>query len=134
MRRAHAESPCGDPVPSLFSEGGDSRQRPFPISAIGKLPHFKRLWLVLAVPMPLHNVVGAPVSTWGTCVYLGLLCPENPWHQLDSKDAYPTYLDTHLWSKGEERTTINLYCPGDQTNRADMDTAPFSQAGWCFCI
>ena len=35
-----------------------------------------------------------------------------------------------LWSKGKERTTINLYCPRDKTDRADMETALFSQAGW----
>ena len=52
--------------------------------------------------------------------------------QLQEMDYYGI-LDTSsltLWSKGKERTTINLYCPGYQTNRADMDTISFSQAGW----
>ena len=57
---------------------------------------------------------------------------ENPWCQLGSKDADPIGchdLDTPIGSKGKERTTINLYCPGDQTNTTDMDTTP--EHTWC---
>ena len=69
-------------------------------------------------PMGLPGSDGNHVSESPSEVPLTSLAP-----QLQEMDYTLT-----LWSKGKERTTI--YCPGDQTNRDDMDTASFSQAGW----
>ena len=50
------ESPCNDPVPSLFGIDGV----PLPIGAVGNI---SICGSCLAVPVPLHNVAGAPMTT-----------------------------------------------------------------------
>ena len=57
---------------------------------------------------------------------------EDPWRQLDSKDAYPMGLPgSGLCGQKERREPPSTSTVLGTKLRADMDTAPFSQAGWC---